>query len=99
INLNDVTISQSKTTIIEIPQAGMLSLNKGSEGKGSIYVEEKNKLVWVYNLKDKTIQENIVLQPGNYRVEFRPQSAKESIYTVEKRFKIESGSNSAVKLY
>jgi len=99
INLSNVIVSQSKTTAIEIPQAGMLSLNKGSEGKGSIFVEEKNKLVWVCNLKDKTIQENIVLQPGNYRIEFRPSSAKESIYTVEKKFKIESGSTNVLKLY
>lgn len=99
INLSDITISQSKTTTIEIPQAGSLSVNKGSEGKGSIYLEDKNKLVWVCNLKDKQIQENIVLQPGNYRIEFRPLTAKESIYTIEKKFKIESGASNSIKLY
>lgn len=99
ILLDNVDVSQSKTTTIEIPQAGMLSLSKPSDGYGSIYLEEKNKLVWIYNLKENLLQENIVLQPGNYRVEFRPKIAKESIYTVEKRFKIDSGSTSTIKLY
>ncbi|MBN8703429.1 MAG: VWA domain-containing protein [Bacteroidetes bacterium] len=99
IVLEDVDISQSKTTTIEIPQAGMVSISKPSEGPASIYLEEKNKVVWVCNLKDNMIQENIVLQPGNYRIEYRPKSAKESIYTVEKKFKVESGSTVQVRVF
>ncbi len=99
IYLNDVNVSQSSTTTIEIPESGIVSILKPSQGPGSIYLEEKNKLTWVCNLNSSALQETIVLQPGKYRVEFRSQSAHESIYTVERQFKIESGKSVPVKLY
>ncbi|MBL7884399.1 MAG: VWA domain-containing protein [Bacteroidia bacterium] len=99
IKLDKIDIAQSKTTTIEIPQAGSVSVQKAGEGYGSIYLEENNKLVWVCNLSTSLNQETIVLQPGKYRMEFRPKNAKESIYTIEKRFKIESGISTPIKLY
>jgi Ca-activated chloride channel family protein len=99
IKIDKVDVAQSKTTYIEIPQSGNVTIAKPSEGWGSLYVEEKNKLVWVCNLTSGLIQETIVLQPGRYRVEFRPKNAKESIYTIERTFKIESGISTAIKLY
>lgn len=99
IKINKVDIAQSKTTYIEIPQSGNVSIAKPSEGPGSLYVEEKNKMVWVCNLNSSLINETINLQPGRYRVEFRPKNAKESIYSIEKLFKVESGVSSSIKLY
>ncbi|MBA3972193.1 MAG: VWA domain-containing protein [Bacteroidetes bacterium] len=99
IKLNKVDIAQSKTTLIEIPQSGSVSVAKPTEGPGSLYLEENNKLVWVCNLNSSMLQETIVLQPGKYRIEYRPKNAKEAIYTIEKRFKIESGVSTAVRLY
>lgn len=94
----NVDIGQSKTTTVEIPQSGMVSLQKPSDGPGSIYLEDKNKLVWVCNMKENMLNENIVLQPGSYRAVYRPKNAKEVTYTIEKRFKIEPGSTVPVKL-
>ena len=99
ILLDNVDIAQSKTTTIEIPQAGLAVFTKPNEGPGSLFLEEKNKLTWVCNLQDAVLQENIVLQPGNYRAEWRSKNAKESVYTVERRFKVESGSTVTVKMY
>jgi Ca-activated chloride channel family protein len=99
ILLDNIDVSQSKTTTIEIAQAGMAVINKPTEGPGSLYLEEKNKLTWVCNLQDGNIQENIVLQPGNYRAEWRSKNAKESVYTIERRFKVESGATVSVKMY
>jgi len=99
IKLDKVDVSQSKTTYIEIPQSGGVTIAKPSEGSGAIFLEENNKLVWVCNLNGTLVQETINLQPGKYRVEYRPKNAKESIYTIEKRFKIESGISTQVKLY
>jgi Ca-activated chloride channel homolog len=94
-----VDVAQSKTTTIEIPQSGSVTIAKPSEGPGSLYVEENNKQVWVCNLNSNLIQETIVLQPGKYRIEYRPKNARESIYTIEKKFKVESGMSTPVKLY
>ncbi|MES2140917.1 MAG: VWA domain-containing protein [Bacteroidota bacterium] len=99
IKVNKVDIAQNKTTTIEIPQAGTVVIAKPSEGPGSLYVEEKNKMVWVCNLISTSTNETIVLQPGRYRVEFRPKNAKETIYTIEKMFKVESGTSTAIKLF
>jgi Ca-activated chloride channel family protein len=99
IKMSKVDIAQSKTTTVEIPQAGSVTIVKPSEGPGSLFVEEDNKMVWVCNLNANLTQESLVLQPGKYRVEFRPKNAKESIYTIERRFKIDSGISTPVKLY
>jgi Ca-activated chloride channel homolog len=98
IKLNKVDVSQSKTTTIEIPQSGSVTIQRPSEGPGSLYVMEKNKMVWVCNLNANLTQETIILQPGKYRVEYRPKNAKESIYTIERQFKVESGVSTPVKM-
>jgi Ca-activated chloride channel family protein len=97
--ISNVDISQSKTTLIQIPQAGALTIFKPSEGYGQLLLEEKNELKWVCNLNDKQLNENIVLQPGSYRIVFRTKVARETIYTIERRFKIEPGGQITVKLY
>ncbi|MGQ0827319.1 MAG: vWA domain-containing protein, partial [Bacteroidota bacterium] len=98
IKINKVDVAQSKTTTIEIPQPGNLTIAKPGEGPGSILLEDKNKLTWVCNLNSSLTQETILLQPGRYRVVYRPKNAKESIYTIEKSFKIDSGISTAVRL-
>jgi Ca-activated chloride channel family protein len=96
---NDVQIDQSKTTTLTIPQAGILTLYKQGEGSGSVFLDEGKKITWVCTMKDLILQENIVLQPGNYRAEFRSKVFKKSDNTVERRFKIEPGLTTSVKLY
>jgi len=98
IIMNDVEISQSHTTIVEIPQPGIASILMASRGYGSIFLEEDNQLKLIYNLKETT-RETLVLQPGRYRIAFRPKNSKQSIYTMEKTFKITSGTSTLVKLY
>ncbi len=99
IKLDKVDIAQSKTTFIEIPLSGSVNISKASEGPGSVFVEQNNKQVWVCNLNSSLLQETIILQPGRYRVEYRPKNAREAIYTVERFFKIESGVSTPVNLY
>ena len=98
IYLTKVDVAQSKTTFIEIPQVGSVTVFKPSEGPGSLFLEENNKLVWVCNLQSNLYHEQFNLQPGKYRAEYRPQNSKESIYTIEKIFKVESGVSLSVKL-
>jgi Ca-activated chloride channel family protein len=99
IYMKGVSIAQSSTTDILIPQAGTVSIFKPAEGTGQVFLEEKNTLTWVCNLDDKRTNENLTLQPGNYRVIFRTKSAKETIYTKEQKFKVDPGGAVTVKLY
>lgn len=100
IYIDDVEISQSHTTTIEIPLPGIAVIEKKAAGFGGIYLEKENKLNLVYNLRENNPErETIVLQPGNYRVIFRSKYSNRSMYSVEKRFTVETGKSVNVKLY
>ncbi len=98
INLPDVDISQSKTTTIQIPKPGFATFIANGPGSGQVFVEEKNELKLIYNLDESSTKESVVMQPGSYRVVFRPRNSKESIYTIEKKFAITSGDSKVVVL-
>ena len=99
ILVEDVEVSQSHTTTVEIPQPGIIVIQKSVNGYGSLYVEENNELRWIYDMRDDYLRESLLLQPGNYRVVFRSKYMNESIYTIEKSFHIESGITTNLKLY
>lgn len=98
IYLNDISVSQSHTTTIEISQPGLASILSNSAGYGAIFVDE-NELKWVCNLDENATQQVIALQPGRYRIIYRPKSSKETIYTIERQFRVEPGGSVSVKLY
>ena len=98
VKFKDIEVGQSKTTTIEIPPAGTLSLYKPSVGPTSIYLEDKNILVWVCNMNINALNEGLTLQPGKYRVVYRPLNAKGTVYSMEKKFTITSGANTQLKL-
>ena len=81
-------VSQSKTTTVEIPAPGFAVIQKSTEGYGSIFAENDNKLEWVYNLKESTTNETVILQPGYYRIIYRSKFLSKSLYTIEKSFKV-----------
>jgi Ca-activated chloride channel family protein len=95
--INLVTIAQSQTKIVEVANAGMLTLKALDNGDGSIYKDTK-KLEWVCNLNSSTLQV-YYLQPGNYKIEWRSKALKGSIYTIEKKFTIKSDVETKVELY
>lgn len=95
--INGVTVTQSQNKLIEIPNAGMLTVKALDNGDGCILKDGK-KLEWVCNLSNATSQV-YYLQPGNYRVEWRSKVLKGSIYTIEKKFTITSDIETKVELY
>ena len=98
--VNDVAVTQSHTTFVEIPTPGIAVIQRVTNGYGSVYLEEKKGLTWLYNLKDnQQQQETLYLEPGNYRVVFRPKYSNSSSYTEEKSFKVESGQTTNVKMF
>jgi Ca-activated chloride channel family protein len=99
IYMTGVPVEQSRTASLEIPGAGELKLLTGEAGSGSIYVEEKGDLHWVCNLDNNQTIQNFYLQPGRYRIEFRSRNRKESAYTVEKKFTIDTDKSVTVNLY
>lgn len=96
--VNDVNIAQSNTTTVEIPQAGIVSIGISANGYGAVFMQEGDELVWVCNLAENISRQSITLQPGNYKVVYRPANSKLSVYTKEEAFKIISGQSTQVKL-
>ncbi|MBP6978813.1 MAG: VWA domain-containing protein [Bacteroidales bacterium] len=99
IYINDVAIKQSHTTLVEIPQPGILVIAKSVNGYGSLYLEDGNELKWIYDLQENKLQESLVLQPGSYRIIFRSKYLNQTLYTIEKKFKIEPGVTLNLKIY
>ena len=100
IIVDNVEINQSTTTTIEVPRPGILNLLKSANGYGSVYLRKSaTEEVWVANLNDKVKNETIVLQPGKYRVVFRAQNARQTLYTINKTIEIRPGSAEVLQLY
>lgn len=100
IIVDNVKINQSTTTTIKVPRPGILNLIKSANGYGSLYLRKSaTEEVWVTNLNEKVKNETIILQPGKYRVVFRAQNARQTLYTINKRIEIRPGSAEVLQLY
>lgn len=95
--VEDVNIRQSHTTKVFIPEPGIATFFLPSRGISSVFLEDSNKLKWIYNISPKTDRQTVVFQPGNYRVVYRGLNAKNVIYTKEKSFTVKSGASTQVK--
>ncbi len=91
--INDIDVAQSHTTTVRIPDPGMITFMMEAVGYGSVYLEKNNKLEWVVNLDNEAIKQTYTLLPGNYQVSWRAKNVKRSMYSINKTFKIVSGSS------
>ena len=95
----NVTINQSETKNLQINQPGVVNFVASSNGIGSIYeINENGSQAWIYNLDPDQPRNTITIQPGRYKIVFRPENAKGSKYTTIKEFTIEPGSSLNIRL-
>ena len=99
IYIDEINIAQNSTTTVEIPVPGIAVIQKQAQGFGSLYVERDNELVWIYNFRESSIQESLILQPGDYRVVFRARYADRAAYSIEKSLRVTSGKTTNIKIY
>ncbi|PLX10649.1 MAG: von willebrand factor type a [Marinilabiliales bacterium] len=99
VYIEDVQIDQSTTTNIEIPRPGIANFSLASSGFGSLYIETADTIQWIYNLDQNQTRQSLIMQPGNYRAIYRAKNTKQTIYTIDKRFTIKSGSSQKIILY
>ena len=98
-------IQQSTTNTIKVPTSGNVYIVKGGNGYGSIFADDAStgsatgkKMTWVCNLNMSLQNEIIYLQPGNYKMEFRYENAKQTTNTIERKFTVTSAVTTNVKL-
>lgn len=94
------TIKPSQVNQITLPGPGVLNLNMGVKGIGSLYrIASDGSEEWVYNFPSNITSFVTAIQPGDYKFVFRAQTAKGSKFTEVKRFSIKTGSTETIKLY
>jgi hypothetical protein len=93
-----VKVSQSTTTTVTVPQAGVVTIVKPASGPISIYSENGGKMEWVCNLDINPTQHTVVMQPGFYHAIYRVLSIKSTIYTIDKVFEVKPAVNTTVEL-
>lgn len=98
IVLNDIVISQSHTTTIEIPRPGIVTFLSLNPGYGSLYEERNGKLIRIHNLDPNKENQSHAIQPGTYTVVFRSRNSKNTFSTISKTFRVRSGTSSAIEL-
>jgi len=95
---SSVEIDASATTTIAIPPPGMVTLQTGTSGYGSIFVQREDGYQWVTDLSESSERQVFQLQPGQYLVVFRSKFAQETGYSKTKEFRVSSGSSTIVKI-
>lgn len=93
----DVRIDQSHTTTIEIPQPGVVNLSTSSPGYGSIFELSKGETKWVCDLNENVTNWQYMLLPGKYKAVYRSKNSKDTIFTKEQDFTIDSGASTTLK--
>lgn len=95
----DIDIKQSYTTTIEIPQPGRLIVTAVTQPYyADIYQMNRDELVWVYKLPADVRNQNMLMQPGKYKIIYRAKGAYRSNQTFEREFTISSGSSTNMTL-
>ncbi len=99
LNIDNVEVLQSHTTTLEIAGPGHVVFSSTSHGYGSLYVLENGDQKWVTNLNPALRQQDLFLQPGIYRIIFRPGTVKQTLYTISRDFMVREGDNLNISLY
>lgn len=93
-----VRIDQSTTTTVAIPSPGTVTIQTIAPGPGGIYVMRGDELEWVTDLDPANTRQTFSLQPGNYKVIFRVESARLTAYSKTQSFNVISGNSTIVKI-
>ena len=93
-----VHIKASAKTTIAVPPPGMVTIQTGVSGFGSVFVQSEHGYEWVVNLSTSSERQVFQLQPGQYKVIFRSKFAQETGYSKSDEFRVSPGSSTIVKI-
>ena len=92
-----VDIAQSSTTRVDVLAPGWFNFKKSKAISAQIFLIPTNgKLEWVCNLDDLGNGGSFNLQPGHYKVVYRHKDMKNTMYTLEKDFRIYSNKTTSL---
>ena len=98
--IKEVNLEAGKTTHIQIENPGIVSILKKIKGYGSIYLLNPNgQQEWVVDINSESDNnESYYLQPGTYKLVFRPRFSAQTIHTRNINFTITSFKTTRINL-
>jgi Ca-activated chloride channel family protein len=95
----EVSIDQSYTTTIQLPQPGKLIVNcQLQDYFADVYQMVRNELTWVCKLPVEKRNHQLIIQPGDYKIIYRAKGSSRSSNTFERSFKVNSGQSTNILL-
>ena len=93
-----VTLKPGTTQEITIPPAGEVTIQLKSSGYGAIFVVDGSDWTWVAPLDELQTRQQFSLQPGTYKVIYRPRTAQQTTYSKTQTFTVSPGSSTLVRI-
>ena len=97
--IKDVEIRPGEETLIRVPQPGVITLLVNNPGICELFTEKDGDIEWIYTVDTSEKSIPLVLLPGLYHIIYRALYAKGTHFTIEKRFRIESGKSSSMRIF
>ena len=99
IELKNIEIDADKTTEIEIDNPGILYIQKNIRITAYLFLIDGDKQEKILDIDENSSKpESVYLQPGNYRLVYRPIYARQSVFSQIIDFKITSNLTTRIKL-
>ncbi|MCA1756820.1 MAG: VWA domain-containing protein [Bacteroidales bacterium] len=96
--LYNIQINQSEVTTVTLPQPGVITLLVNNPGICHLCIEKENTLITVKEIDTGEKSVPLILLPGKYVIIYRPLHSRQSFFTIVKRFSVESGRSSSLKI-
>ena len=93
-----VTLKPGTTQEITIPPAGEVTIQLKSSGYVAIFVVDGSDWTWVAPLDELQTRQQFSLQPGTYKVIYRPRTAQQTTYSKTQTFTVSPGSSTLVRI-
>ena len=93
-----VTLKPGTTQEITIPPAGEVTIQLKSSGYGAIFVVDGSDWTWVAPLDELQTRQQFSLQPGTYKVIYRPRTAQQTTYSKTQTLTVSPGSSTLVRI-
>jgi Ca-activated chloride channel family protein len=94
-----VEITQSNITSVEIEAPGQLEYKFTKALVAQLYVQNAAATwEWIYNFPDAGLSAILLLQPGKYKMVYRPRDMKSTGYSNEKYFTITSNKTNVISI-
>jgi Ca-activated chloride channel family protein len=93
-----ITLKPGTTQEITIPPAGEVTIQLKSPGFGAIFAIDGSDWEWVTPLDELQTRQQFSLQPGTYKVIYRPRAAQQTTYSKTQTFIVSPGSSTLVRI-